>query len=300
MFERLSRSWSLVKASASVLKQDKELLLFPLISMGALVLVVASFALPVFGLGILDGMSGGGDKAVSAGMYVVGFLFYLSQYFVIFFFNAALVGAAMIRLDGGNPTLGDGMRIATSKIGAIAGYALIAATVGMILRAIQERVGFIGRIIVGLLGVAWTVATYLVVPVLVARDVGPIDAVKESTALLRKTWGENVIGQVGIGAAFGFIFMAVIGCGFVLVAASFMTHSIVLIVLALVVASLFTHSIPLLVVALVATVLAVGITGLVQSALTGIYAAALYRYATTGESTQGFDSGALKLAFAPK
>ena len=283
MFERLSRSWSLTKASASVLRQDKQLLLFPLISMGALVLVVASFAAPVFGLGILDRISGGGDQRVSAGLYVVGFLFYFSQYFVIFFFNAALVGAAMIRLDGGHPTLGDGLRIATSKVGAIAGYALIAATVGMILRAIQERVGFIGRIIVGMLGVGWTVATYLVVPVLVARDVGPIDAVKESTALLKKTWGENVIGQVGIGAAFGFIFMAVIGCGLVLVAASFMTHSIVLIVLAL-----------------VATVIAVAITGLVQSALTGIYAAALYRFATTGEGTQGFDSGAMKLAFAPK
>ena len=283
MFERLSRSWSLTKASASVLRQDKQLLLFPLISMGALILVVASFAAPVFGLGILDGISGGGDQRVSAGLYVVGFLFYFSQYFVIFFFNAALVGAAMVRLDGGNPTLGDGLRIATSKVGAIAGYALIAATVGMILRAIQERVGFIGRIIVGMLGVGWTVATYLVVPVLVARNVGPIDAVKESTALLKKTWGENVIGQVGIGAAFGFIFMAVIGCGFMLVAASFMTHSIVLIVLAL-----------------VATVIAVAITGLVQSALTGIYAAALYRFATTGEGTQGFDSGAMKLAFAPK
>jgi hypothetical protein len=282
MFNRLSRSWSLVKASASVLRQDKELLLFPLISLGALILVVASFALPVFGMGILDGISGG-DQRVSAGLYAVAFLFYFSQYFVIFFFNAALVGAAMMRLDGGSPTFADGLRIATSKVGAIAGYALVAATVGMILRAIQERVGFIGRIIVGLLGASWSIATYLVVPVLVARDVGPIDAVKESTALLRKTWGENVIGQVGLAAAFGFIFLGVVACGVLLV-----------------VASLFTHSIPLLVVALVATVLAIGITALVQSALTGIYAAALYRYATTGESTQGFDSGALKLAFAAK
>jgi len=283
MFERLSRSWRLVKASAAVLNQDKELLLFPMISMGALVLVVASFALPVFGLGLLDGISRGGNREVSAALYAVAFLFYFSQYFVIFFFNAALVGAAMIRLDGGTPTFGDGLRVATSKIGAIAGYSLIAATVGMILRAIQERVGFIGRIIVGLLGATWTVATYLVVPVLVAREVGPIDAVKESTALLRKTWGENVIGQVGLAAAFGFIFLGVVGCGMLLIAAT-----------------LFTHSIPLLVVALVATVLAIAITGLVQSALTGIYAAALYRYATTGKSTAGFDSAALKLAFAPK
>jgi hypothetical protein len=283
MFVRLSRSWGLVKASAAVLRQDKELLLFPLISLGALVVVVASFALPVFGLGMLDGISGGRNQPVSAALYATGFLFYFSQYFVIFFFNAALVGAAMMRLDGGAPTLGDGLRIATSKIGAIAGYALIAATVGVILRAIQERVGFIGRIIVGLLGVGWTIATYLVVPVLVARDVGPIDAVKESASLLKKTWGENVIGQAGLGAAFGLIFFGVMLCGMALVVAAFASQSLYLIVAAFVV-----------------TLIAVGTTGLVQSALTGIYAAALYRYATHGEGTAGFDSAALKLAFAPK
>src|SRR5450432_2116599 len=123
MFSRLGRSWGLVKASASVLRQDKELLLFPLISLAALAVVVASFALPVVGLGVLKGFASGASSEISAGLYVVAF--------VIFFFNVALVGAAMIRLDGGNPTLGDGIRIATSRIGAIAGYALIAATVGM-------------------------------------------------------------------------------------------------------------------------------------------------------------------------
>ncbi|UUZ47783.1 DUF6159 family protein [Massilia sp. B-10] len=72
---------------------------------------------------------------------------------------------------------------------------MIAATVGVILRAIQERVGFLGRIIVGMLGVGWTIATFLVVPVLVARDKGPVDSIKDSAALLKQTWGENVIGQ---------------------------------------------------------------------------------------------------------
>ena len=283
MFQRLSRSWSLVKASASVLQQDKELLVFPLISLAALGVVMLAFALPVFGLGALDGLSGGGSGTISTAMYVVAFLFYFSQYFVIFFFNAALVGAAMIRLDGGNPTVADGLRIATSKIGAIAGYAAIAATVGMILRAIQERVGFVGKIIVGLLGVGWTIATFLVVPVLVARDVGPIDAVKESAGLLKKTWGENVIGQAGMGLAFGLIFLAVVGAGVVLVVAAALTKSAVVIVMALVIA-----------------LLAVGVTALVQSALAGIYAAALYRFATTGGGTPGFQADTLKLAFAPK
>ena len=159
MFDRLSRSWDLVQASASVLNKDKDLLLFPLISSAAMVLVVACFALPLLGLGALDAMSDDPEKKASIAVYVVAFLFYCSSYFVMFFFNTALVGAAMIRLDGGTPTFRDGLRIAGSKIGVIAGYAVVAATVGMILRAIEERVGFIGRIIVGLLGVAWTVAT---------------------------------------------------------------------------------------------------------------------------------------------
>lgn len=282
MFQRFSRSWSLVKSSAYVLSQDKELLLFPLISAGALLVVMACFALPVLGLGALDGLKGGNDR-ISAAMYVVAFLFYFSQYFVIFFFNAALVGAAMIRLDGGDPTVKDGLRIATSKIGVIAGYAAIAATVGMILRIIQERVGFIGKIIVGILGVGWTIATYMVVPVLVHRDVGPVEAIKESAYLLKETWGENVIGQAGLGLAFGFIFTGVVIAGIFVIFVAALTHSAWMIGFAVVM-----------------VLLAVAVTALIQAALGGIYAAALYRYATTGEGSTGFAAGDMKLAFAPK
>lgn len=280
MAGRFSNSFALVKASANVLRLDKELMVFPLMSGVATILVAASFIAPIFMIGPEIFVEG---ETASYTAYAFGFLFYLVQYTVIFFFNAALVGAAMIRLDGGNPTLGDGLRIATSRIGVIAGYALIAATVGMILRAIQERVGFIGKIIVGLLGVGWTIATYMVVPVLVARDVGPIDAIKESAGLLKKTWGENVIGQAGLGFAFGLIFMGVILCAIVVVGLAIASGSVALIVAAVVIA-----------------ILAVGITLLVQAALAGIYAAALYRYATKGEGTPGFDSQTMKLAFAPK
>src|SRR5690606_3590144 len=107
--------------------------------------------------------------------------------------------AAMMRLDGCVPTVPDGLRIARSKWVQILGYAAIAATVGLLLRAIEERAGFVGRIVVGLIGVAWTVATFLTVPVLVARDVGPVEAVKESATLLGRTWGENLIGNGGLG-----------------------------------------------------------------------------------------------------
>ena len=283
MFDRLSRSWNLLKASAGILRQDKQLIVFPLVSAAAMLVVFASFAVPVVGLGVLDGVSRGENQGVSVAMYVVAFLFYFAHYLVIFFFNTALVSAAMIRLDGGTPTLGDGLRIATSKLGAIVGYALIAATVGMILRAIEERVGFIGKIVVGLLGIGWTIATYLVVPVLAARDVGPIEAVKESATLLKKTWGENVIGQAGLGLAFGFILFGMILVSGVLVIGAAMTQNVYLIVTVL-----------------VAVIIAIGITILVQGALTGIYAAALYRYASGGQATPGFDASAMKLAFAPK
>ena len=113
MFERFSRSWGLIKASAGVLSKDKELLVFPLLSGVCTLIVAAAFLLPAFGLGALDGLREGGMPVTA---YVFAFLFYLVQYFVIFFFNSALVGAAMIRLDGGDPTLSDGLRIASGKL----------------------------------------------------------------------------------------------------------------------------------------------------------------------------------------
>lgn len=283
MFERFSRSWSLIKASASVLKQDKELLLFPLLSAIATVLVTAAFILPALGLGALDGLDRMDEEGLPPVAYVLAFLFYLAQYFVIFFFNTALVGAAMIRLKGGDPTVSDGLRIASSKIGVIFGYALIAATVGMILRAIQERAGWIGRWIAGLVGAAWTVASFLVVPVLVSRDVGPIEAVKESALMLKRTWGENVIGQGGIGLVFGLINVLVVllGVGLIIGAAT-------------------TKSVPLIGLAVAALVIALVLGALIQAALSGIYSAALYRYASGEGESQGFEGELLGQAFAPK
>ena len=283
MFERLSRSWQLVKASAAVLKQDRKLVLFPLISSMAMLAVLASFAIPVMGWVVFSDRSGQGSAVAGSTFYIIGFLFYLTQYFVIFFFNAALVGAAMIRLDGGTPSLADGMRLAASRWASILGYAAIAATVGMVLRLVAERVGFLGRIITGLLGAGWTVATYLVVPVLVARDVGPMDAVKESALILKRTWGENLVGQAGLGVTFALIQFVVVVLGVALVIGAGSSGSAILIVLSLVL-----------------TIGAVLLSFLVQGALSGIYAAALYRFATQNGNSQGFDTDALRSAFVVK
>ncbi|MBP8224884.1 MAG: hypothetical protein KAX59_01905 [Acidovorax sp.] len=283
MFDRLSRSWQLVKASASVLKQDRMLVLFPLISSVAMLAVLASFAIPVMGWVVFSGRSATGSAVAGSTFYALGFLFYLTQYFVIFFFNAALVGAAMIRLDGGDPTLSDGLRLAASRWTSILGYAAIAATVGLVLRVIAERVGFLGRLITSLLGAGWTVATFLVVPVLVARDVGPAQAVKESALILKRTWGENLVGQAGLGVAFALIQFVVVLLGVALVGTAMAGGSAILIVLSLML-----------------TIGCVLLSILVHGALSGIYAAALYRFATQNGNAQGFAPDALRGAFVAK
>lgn len=278
---KFARSWALAKASLSVLRSDKELLVFPLLSVLAVVLVAATFLLPLFGFGMLEQADRG--DGLPPGFYILGFAFYLVQYFVVFFFTTALVGAAMVRLDGGDPTLGTGLSIAAGKWVSILGYAAIAATVGMILRGIEQRAGIVGRIVAGFVGVAWTLATFLTVPVLVAQDVGPVEAVKESATLLKRTWGEGLIGNGGIGLVGGLAAVAVMLVGLALTV--FLAK-----------AGLGAAAIGVIALSVLAVV---GI-GLVQSALGGIYSAALYRYATAGDAPAGFDGVLLRDAFQRK
>lgn len=275
MFDKFSRSWTLIKASAAVLRSDRELMLFPVISTVATLLVLATFALPVFAW-----------RVFANGMDVVGmfwvFAFYFCQYSVIIFFNCALVGAAMIRLQGGDPTLADGLAIARSRIGPILGYAAIAATVGVLLQALKSRDNFLVRLMGSGLGVAWTLATFLVAPVLVSQDIGPVDALKKSAALLKRTWGENAIGTVGLGLVFGLITFAVIAVGLLLAFAA----AQISVVLALIVAGLLVVGVLLL--------------GIYQAALSGVYSAALYRYAVDGTVPLGFQDAQLERAFTAK
>lgn len=282
MFDRLSRSWELVKASAAVLRADRELLVFPLVSAALSILVFVTFLVPMLLAGLFDSTALA-DTGLPVAGYVFAFLFYVTQYFVIFFCNTALVGAALIRLRGGDPTVRDGFRIAASRLGPIFGYAVVAATVGMILRAISERSGFLGKIVVGLVGLAWNLATYLVVPVLAVENVGPIEAVKRSAGYLRKTWGEQIAGNLGMGAVFGLLTLGTVVTGVLLLVGAAFLESPVLAVLVTV----------LLVITLV------GIA-LVSSALGGVYAAAVYRYAAEGQAGTYFDAAMVQGAFRQK
>jgi hypothetical protein len=270
-----SNSWQLFKASLRVLAADKELLIFPILSSIGLLIVTATFALPFF-------LSGMFDQAVAGGTQITGlvvlFLFYVVQYTVIFFSNTALVGAAMIRLRGGDPTVGDGLRIAGKHFGPILGYALIAATVGVILRSLSKKSG-VGRIIISLIGLAWNIATYLVVPVLALEDVGPIEAIKRSVMYLRRTWGEQIVGGLGLGWVFAAIYILTL-VPFAL--AAFLMLSVA------------EPNLWLLGGLVVLLLLVFSIIGLLKATLEGIYSAAVYQFAVDGKVSSFFDEGLVR------
>ena len=278
---KLARSWELVKASWAVLQADKELLIFPIMSTIAVTTVTLTFAVPMFLAGMFERgvFSIGGFPVVGI---LLGFCFYTVQYTIIFYCNSALVGAAMIRLKGGDPTIGDGFRIANEHFASIFGYALLSATVGIVLRSIARR-GFIGRIVALVLGLGLNLATFLAVPVLVIEGVGPIEAVKRSSQLLKKTWGEQLAGNLGIGAVFALVVLAGIA-----VFGGALTLAIM------------SHSVPLIVGVVVAFVLALILLSLVGSALSAIYTAAVYRYATEGDPGGLFDAELVRGAFRVK
>jgi hypothetical protein len=274
--ERLRRSWQLVKSSWGVLRSDKELLLFPVASG-----IVMSVALGVLFLVWLG--SGGFGRLDGDGLGVLDLVLLYLLYFIIstvgVFFNAALIAAANIRLDGGDPTLADGFRVAISHLPAILGWAAIAATVGLLLSALRERGGAIGAVISLLGNMAWALVTFLVVPVLVVEGVGPIEAIKRSAGLLRETWGEQIVGNFSIGLVTGLAFVAALVLG------------------GIVVFALFGLSEVLGIIAAVILVVGLIILGLIGSTLSGIFNIALYRYATGKDADAFFPRETLAGAF---
>jgi len=278
---RFGRSWELIKLCWGVLQQDKELVVFPVVSGIAVVIVTASFIVPGVFSGYWASLTGDNGN-IPASMWVLVVLFYLVEYLVIIFFNAALVSAAIVRLKGGDPTLGDGLRGAWNHIGAILGWAAISATVGLILQALRERGGIGAAIVAGLGGMAWNVITFLVIPVLVVEDVNPIEGIERSASLLKGTWGEQIIGNAGFGLIFGLIGAAISVVGVALgelVINSGATSAGVAII--------------------VVTVLAILVVSMISATLRGIYSAALYQYAVGGDSGV-IGQDALAGAFRPK
>jgi len=270
MFATLGRTWALTKQSFAVLRADKEILLFPVMSAVAAIIVTISFVVPI---AMSDALLPSKGEEPGAAFYALLFVFYYVNYFVIIFFNSALVACADIRLSGGDPTVGDGLRLASQRLGRIAAWALVASTVGLILRMLEERAQKLGQIVIALIGAAWTLITYFMIPVIIFEDLSIFDSVKRSASIFRHHWGEQVSGGLG----FGLLFFLLAIPGFILGAVVFLVHPLAGILVA---------------------VIYFVILAAVSSAVRGIFTVALYRYATKGEAPTGFQADMLENAFA--
>lgn len=266
--ERISRGFRIVGASWQVLKADRELLWLPIISFVATAVMAATFFIPV-------AFTMPDDGSVQIQHYLIMGVFYFVASFITVFFNAAVVAAAMIRLNGGDPTVKDGLRAAWAKRGKIAGWALLTATVGLILRTLEERAGFLGRIVIAIVGAAWAAITFFVVPILLFEPVEVMPGVKRSASLFKERWGEQFTGNVSIGLVTFIIALPLFALSVALGAAS-------------------------LALGIVFGVVAIGLLMAASTAMSGIFNAALYKYATTGEVAPGYTLDDLSGAFKAK
>jgi hypothetical protein len=274
MFERISRSFELVRASWGILMQDKKLLVFPVLSGIVTLLVIISFVLPLILTGQAAHMT-----TTTPGSILLLFLFYVVSYFVVIFFNTALISCVHARLEGRAMTVGEGLGTAARHIVQILAWAIIAATVGLVLRMIQERSGLLGQIAAGIAGGVWSLVTLFVVPVMVFEEKGVFASMKESLGLFKKTWGESIAGSISI----GLVFAAVGVVGFLFVIAAF-----------------FTRNFSVIMIAVALFIVMVAVLAIMASAMNGIFIVALYTYARTGTVPAPYPGDLVRNAFIQK
>jgi hypothetical protein len=194
---------------------------------------------------------------------------YFILFFIVIFFNTAIIACAHIRLNGGDPTVSDGLRIASQNIGRIILWALISATIGMILQIIRERFGWIGKIVAGVAGLAWTYVTFFIIPVIIYEKKGMGSSIRRSASLFKETWGETIIGTFGFGIIFGLL--ALLGIIPIILGAIY--WGVLGAVVGVIIAFFYW-----------------AIIGVVASATNGIYVAAMYQYATTKQLPSAYDA----------
>lgn len=198
-FDRLANGWAITKSSFSILKKNKQLLIFPVLSGISLVMILAIIIVPILAsagwdLGNLN-IYFDNDTVP----YLFTFLFYLVNYFVVVFFNMALIHCTKLYLAGEEPTIGAGIRFSLSRIGVIFSWAIFAATVGTLLKAIQENAGWLGKLVAGGLGIVWGITTFFVVPVIAYENLGPVGAFKRSSEIMKNKWGEGLASTFSLG-----------------------------------------------------------------------------------------------------
>lgn len=209
MFDRFQKGWELSKLSLKTIYENKSLMIFPIISTLSLLAVLASFVFGIFVVGM--------DDAKSYLMVAV-FPFYLVCYFLIIFFNSALIHCAMKIFKGEGATLNDGMSFASSRIAKIFSWAFVSAIVGTLLNMLQNS-NKAGEIIASIIGIVWSVMTFFVVPILIYEDKGVMESIKGSIKMMKEKWGESLAANFSfgifqfigilIGVALGFLFGAI-------------------------------------------------------------------------------------------
>ncbi len=196
-FDRLSSGWRITQNSFSILKKNKQLIIFPILSSVSLILVIGVFVLGIFASAGWDAEFIQTENQLLN--YLILFGFYFVNYFIVVFFNMALIHCSKLYFNGEEATVSAGLKFSMSRIGTIFSWALFAATVGTILKVIQENSGIVGKIITGLIGIVWGVTTFFVVPVIACENHGPISAFKRSAQLMKEKWGESLASTFSLG-----------------------------------------------------------------------------------------------------
>jgi hypothetical protein len=284
MFRTISHTFELIKMSWGVLMKDKELLWFPVFSAIGVGVVIGLFFAIGSATGAIERLSesstdvnGEATTAIQGGDIALAVIAFFLVYFVTIFFNAALVSAALERLRGGDPDVRSGFNHALAHILPILGWAIITASVSLILQIARanQRNAF-GRILIDIVGGVWEFLTFFVVPILVSENVGPFGAIKRSSGLVRKTWGRQIT------ASFGFMIVYII--------------AIVIAVIPALLLGFILQDQPIA--GIVTGLITVSIAMAIVQALEGIFKAALYEYAM-GEQPQEFDLRTLQTAYKP-
>lgn len=276
--QRVVRTQAIMSAAWHILKEDLSLFLLPVASSLCLLLLVGSYLVPTIIGWVTDERFNTGIVYIESRSQAGLFLFYLVTYATVVFFNAALAACVLGKLEGREITIVHGLKEALTCVPQIVGWAVLSATVGLVIKTIERRSGFLGNLIVQTLGVAWSVATFLVVPVLVAEKKGPFEAVQASVQLVKRTWGEDVLAGLGFGALYFILsipgwFVFVVGAGMI------------------------TSQLPIAIIVMSLAILYFPFLGLILSTMSTIFDVVLYRYAKLGTITPGFDGELLKASF---
>jgi hypothetical protein len=275
---RVRAGWGLTKKSWQVLREHRSLLAFPIY--GGLAAVVAMVIVVIPGLYLIDSKTStvGGAILAAIGFYVAIFIGY--------YFSVGLAAAADRIFRGESATLGDGLSVARSRTGAIAGWALLSLIIGAFFAALEQIRG-LGPIISSLLNAGWSLITFLAVPVIAIEGTGPIETTKRSAALFRERWAGQVTGNVAIGGIVLLVGLlpaiALIALGIYLWGSNGNGDKI---------------AAGAALVALGAILLVFSL--LITRALSGVFGVALYRYAADGQAGGGFTSADLESAVKPR